>query len=281
MKRLICAALTAVLMAALFAVSVSAAPGDNIASEKNGAKIDSFCNAHPDCPPENMLNDKHAGIGDKWCCINSTTWHKHADPHFIIFDFGAEKSFDKVFLDLCGQYENTNYDAKAFTFEVSNDKVTWVKIADVKDNNKSTWTQMYAAPIKARYLKLVVTEAEQVISADLEPWGTTRIYELIVTESAAAGTFPANAGAVPATVTTTAPPTTTRATTTRAATTTVATTATTAGATTTNDGATTTTGAVAEDEGGGLSMGVIIAIVAGGVVLIGVIAFIVAKGKKK
>ena len=84
----------------------------------------------------------------------------------------------------------------------------------------------------------------------------------------------------------TAPATTTKATTTRATTTTAATSATTGGATTTSGVTTTsddvtTTAASVEDEGGGLSMGVIIGIIAGAVVVIGVVVFVVMKGKKK
>jgi len=287
MKKLAAILVLATLLA-LSSLTAFAAAGDDIALAAAGTKIIDKCGDGTGkgsglAVAEALINgsSKTENVsGNKWWCNGDVTHTHplvHTEPHFVVFDLGAEKSFDEIKIDLCAP-ESSSFNAKEWDISVSNDNKTWVKIDEVKDNpaDNAIVGIKFGAPIKARYIKWTIYKAEQK-----DELGEIRMYGFSVLEAAAAGTFPANEAAVPGKVTTTAPPTTARVTTTKAPTSATSATTATSGVTTTSEGATTTAAASSNDEDGGLSMGVIIAIIAGAVVVIGVVVFIVMKGKKK
>jgi len=196
----------ALTLVALFAltVAVSAAPGDDIALLTAGTKIIDKCGDGTGkgsglAIVEALINgtSKTENVnGNKWWCNGDVTHTHplvHTDPHYVIFDLGAEKSFDKIIIDLCGP-ESANFNAKEWDISVSNDNKTWVKIDEIKDNPSTNpiVTTEFKAPIKARYIKWTIYKAEQK-----DELGEIRMYGFSVLESAAAGTFPGGAAVTP------------------------------------------------------------------------------------
>ena len=204
------------VLTALFilgSLTVLAAAGDDIASKDKGGKIDSVCGQGQLSIADRLIDGSpyttfSADPSNKWCCVqdtsNASATPHVPDDHWVIIDFGSEKSFDKFFVYLASPAEGAQYDAYTFSFEVSNDKNTWVEIDSVKENvstsadPKGTYEKTLSAPVKARYFKMVIPVAQQPdgIPPAQEPIGTTRIYGINVFESAAAGTFPGG-GAAP------------------------------------------------------------------------------------
>lgn len=158
----------------------------------NDAEHD-FCqtvNAGAEAP--SFLIDDDAGYATKWCATDSGD---HADePHWIVIDFGSEKTFDSLQLVKASEGErdfgSTNLDASAYTFWASNDKTNWTKFCEETENHDPIYKKTFDA-VTARYVKLTIERAEE----SLENVATVRLYDLAIYEAAAAAAPAAEAPA--------------------------------------------------------------------------------------
>ena len=199
-KTLSALVLTSLLLAMMILPSM-AAVGDNIALN---CTIDSTCDMVGDDEAAYMLVDDDPSYATKWCSIDHVDPHigqgapdidgdeSHQnnpdDPyHWIVLDFGSEKSFDSVRLVKASEGERdfggVAMDAAAFYFEVSNDKATWTKVLDVTGNGEvPIYEGKFAEVATARYLKLTVVAPE---ADEANPYLAARLYDLKVFEAEA------------------------------------------------------------------------------------------------
>ena len=172
--------LIAALLAVPSAISVMAAPGDNIALN---ATVES-CGYVNNEEMDSFLVDNDPDYSTKWCCIDGAN---HSDGyHWIILDFGTEKTFDSVRLVKASEgdrdFGQTQYDASAFRFEaVDGSRTQVLEIKSVSNNEKTSIFEGSFEPVTARYLRLTV------LSPEADPDNHTaavRLYDLKVFESA-------------------------------------------------------------------------------------------------
>ena len=173
--------LIAALLAVPSAISVMAAPGDNIALN---ATVES-CGYVNNEEMDSFLVDNDPDYSTKWCCIDGAN-HSDSVYHWIILDFGTEKTFDSVRLVKASEgdrdFGQTQYDASAFQFEAVDDNWTKIlKIKTVENNEKTSIFEGTFEPVTARYLLLTVLSPE----ADPDKHtAAVRLYDLKVFESA-------------------------------------------------------------------------------------------------
>ena len=183
--KLLILGLAIVLLASIAIIPVMAAPGDNIALN---VTVES-CSYINDDEKDEFLVDNDVGYTTKWCAVDGGD-HTENDPyHWIILDFGEEKTFYMIRLVKASEGERdfgqTQYDASAFYFEISLDKYSWKKILDVTGNEARSIYESAFEFVKARYLKLVV------VAPEADPDNHTaavRLYDLKVFEGAVSTT---------------------------------------------------------------------------------------------
>jgi len=179
-------------------------PGSDVLLASAGTKIICVCGETQWNPAIDCIDGrtgKDSSLGNKWCCVPDRpdenykyTTHPQplaADyPHFIVFDMGYEKSFDKYHINNAGTAmgEDKASNTKEWSMWVSDDNVTYVKVDEVTGNTADTYDKTFASPIKARYIKFIIPVADQFPSPP--PVGTVRIYNINVYASAVEGTFP-------------------------------------------------------------------------------------------
>ncbi|MCL2772574.1 MAG: discoidin domain-containing protein [Oscillospiraceae bacterium] len=123
-----------------------------------GAKIDSFCCQHNDDERAEYLIDDDPDLKTKWCADARHVFQ----PHWAIVDFGEVKKFNYVKMVKCSEgysHRNdtgdTNRDASAWHFEVSNDRDNWIEF-NRETNEKSAIYKKGFEPVSGRYVKLSV-----------------------------------------------------------------------------------------------------------------------------
>jgi len=129
-----------------------------------------------------MLVDGDPDYNTKWEASDGV--NHPGEPHWIILDFESEKTFDSIRLVKASQgsedFGRNNLDANGFRFEVSSDKKSWVKIAEVTDDGDNDIYTGSFIPVTARYLKLVITQPEQDDKSNENQ--AVRLYDLKVFE---------------------------------------------------------------------------------------------------
>lgn len=187
--RLILTGIIAVLLASVSLIPAVAAPGDNIALN---SAVES-CQFINDEERDAFLVDDDVNYATKWCATDGAEHEADGSYHWIIVDFGAEKTFGKIRLVKASEGErdfgSTSMDASAFYFEVSSDKINWTKILDINGNESVPIYEGNFEPVAARYLKLTLTAAE----ANPGAVATVRLYDLKVFEALAAASIPEEA----------------------------------------------------------------------------------------
>jgi len=177
-KKIIIYIVLTLLLALIFAIIASAAR-NNIALE---CKIDSFC-GETEGASAGMLVDGDREYNTKWQASDGAN-HK-GEPHWIILDFEAEKTFELIRLIKASQgaadFGRTEFDAGGFRFEISSDKKSWVKIIEVTGNGGEDIYESSFEPVTARYLKLSITHPEQDEKSDENQ--PVRLYDLKVFET--------------------------------------------------------------------------------------------------
>ena len=174
--------LIVVLLASHSVISVMAAPGDNIALN---AAVES-CGYVNNEEMDSLLVDDDPDYSTKWCCADGAN-HGDGEYHWIILDFGTEKTFDSVRLVKASEgdrdFGQTQYDAAAFRFEAVDDSRTQIlEIKTVSNNEKNSIFEGSFEPVTARYLRLIV------LAPEADPDNHTaavRLYDLKVFEAAA------------------------------------------------------------------------------------------------
>lgn len=104
----------------------------------------------------------------KWCDFSD------ARPKFIVVDMGAEKEIIGWYVMHAG-LENLDYITKEYSLQVrgaGDDE--WRTVDTVVDNNALETDRTLSAPVRARYVRLLVTKPDQ------SEGNTTRIYEFSV-----------------------------------------------------------------------------------------------------
>jgi len=101
----------------------------------------------------------------KWCSTNSGN-------KWLRVDLGSVQTINAWQVRHAGDGgENTGWNTRDFRLQISNDGVTWTDVDSVKDNMANI-TVGRIEPVKARYVRLYITDPEYV------PWtGAARIYE--------------------------------------------------------------------------------------------------------
>ena len=168
-----------IMLAMLFAVLFPAAAKNNIALE---CEIDSFCGEAGESKSARMLVDVDPNYETKWEVSDEIT--HPGEPHWIILDFGTEKTFDSIKLVKASQgtedFGKTELDASGFRFEVSSDKKSWVQICEATDDGENDIYDGNFTPVTARYLKLVITQPERDENVNINQ--AVRLYDLKVYE---------------------------------------------------------------------------------------------------
>ena len=161
----------------VFALTVSAK--NNIALE---CKIDSFCGDTIKGTAA-MLVDKDPNYNTKWETSEAAANH-FGQSHWVILDFGEEKTFDSVRLVKASQgaedFGRSELDASGFYFEISSDAKNWVRILEVSDDGGNDIYEGSFPPATARYLSLVLTHPEQDENSSENQ--AVRLYDLKVFE---------------------------------------------------------------------------------------------------
>ena len=174
-------ALCILIILTAFVLMLTAAAKNNIAS---GGKIDSFCGESGDGKSAIMLIDGDPSYETKWEASDGAN-HK-GEPHWIVLDLGTEKTFDSVKLIKASQgsddFGRVEFDASGLKIEVSSDKIKWVIINEVTENEDDIYECGFT-PVTARYLKLTITHPEQDDKSDENQ--TVRLYDLKVFEYSA------------------------------------------------------------------------------------------------
>jgi hypothetical protein len=156
-----------------------AATGTNLALGKP-ATADSSCNANEG--PAKAVNGSVAGGNlDKWCSLGASKW--------LQVDLGSSQSVNRLVVKHAGAGgENTAWNTRDFTLQVSTNGTSWSTVATVTGNTASTTTHTITA-VSARYIRLNITSP----GAD----AAARIYEFEAYgaggEAAAPGRSPASA----------------------------------------------------------------------------------------
>ena len=156
-----------------------AATGPNLALGKP-ATADSSCNANEG--PAKAVNGSVAGGNlDKWCSLGASKW--------LQVDLGSSQSVNRLVVKHAGAGgENTAWNTRDFTLQVSTNGTSWSTVATVTGNTASTTTHAITA-VSARYIRLNITSP----GAD----AAARIYEFEAYgaggEAAAPGRSPASA----------------------------------------------------------------------------------------
>ena len=169
-----------ILLALIFAVSAEAK--NNIALE---CKIDSVCGESGENKSASMLVDDDPNYNTKWE-VSDITAHP-GEPHWVILDFGTERTFDSIRLIKASQgsedFGRTEFDADEFRFEISSDKKSWVKICGATDDGGRDIYEGNFTPATARYLKLIITQPENDEKSSTENENqAVRFYDLKVFE---------------------------------------------------------------------------------------------------
>jgi len=187
-KKIIFFSVCILLLALFFTFPVSAAK-NNIALE---CKIDYVCGESGENTSAQMLVDFDRRYDTKW---EADDGENHpGEPHLIILDFEADKTFDSIKLIKASlgadDFGRTELNASGFGFEASVDKISWTEIVDVTGNGGEDIYEISFAPVTARYLKLIITHPEQDEESGENK--TVRLYDLKVfeTEYVAEGDYP-------------------------------------------------------------------------------------------
>jgi len=130
----------------------------NLSSSKMGARIHSFCCEHSHAErAANLLADDY---NEKWCAADNHGKFKTVKPHWVIVDFGAVKTFNYLKMVKCspghGHHDDTgnkNYDASAWTFEISNDKDHWVEFNSETSDYSAIYEKNFGM-LTGRYVRL-------------------------------------------------------------------------------------------------------------------------------
>ncbi|WP_288589349.1 glycoside hydrolase family 38 C-terminal domain-containing protein [uncultured Thomasclavelia sp.] len=164
------------------AVGVDAKGNETPVSQASNGLFAGSTNISLQVPKENItanhfMNDSEApykaadGANDtKWCGEDTSTSHQ---PTWLKMDLG-ENSYDvKGFTVYSAGNEKSDYIAKNFSVQGSNDGETWTDIVTVKDNDIRERDITLDKTVNYRYYRLWLTEAVQ----DDNPKNTARIYE--------------------------------------------------------------------------------------------------------
>jgi len=176
-KKIIYSCIVSFLLVLIFILPVGAK--NNIALECN---IDSSCGEQWGDKSAGSLVDRDENYDTKW---HASDGEKHpGEPHWIILDFGSEKTFDLIRLVKASHgtddFGKTEFNASGFVFEISSDKKSWAVILDVEDDGDMDIYEGSFIPATARYLKLIVTQPERDDKSNENQ--AVRLYDLKVFE---------------------------------------------------------------------------------------------------
>ena len=117
----------------------------------------------------------HADYAADGTCAAERTWISSATgKKWIQFDFSKSYLINRYVIRHAGSVNgmNESYKAKSFSVETSEDGKIW-KIAGKQNNNKANVTDVDISPVKARYVRINVTDLNNAIGiADVEIYGS-------------------------------------------------------------------------------------------------------------
>ncbi|MDG4825173.1 discoidin domain-containing protein [Asanoa sp. WMMD1127] len=129
------------------------------------ATADSSCSVNEN-PARAVNGTVTNGNLDKWCSLGATKW--------LQVDLGSNQNVNRVVLQHAGAGgENTAWNTKAFTIQVSTNGTSWTTVASATANTASTSNHTFATT-QARYVRLNVTVPANDTNA------AARIYDLEV-----------------------------------------------------------------------------------------------------
>jgi hypothetical protein len=131
----------------LNAIPGGGAGGTNLALGQP-ATADSSCNAN-EGPAKAVNGSVTGGNLDKWCSLGASKW--------LQVDLGSTQSVNRFVVQHAGAGgENTAWNTRDFTIQVSTNGTAWTTVATVTGNTASTTTHAIAAT-PARYVRLNIT----------------------------------------------------------------------------------------------------------------------------
>jgi F5/8 type C domain. len=182
--KIILAICAAVLTAAAAVITCSAKAGDNIMTGASLYQCTGYIN---DNEQSKFLFD--GNYNTKWCATTDNVKYNDFDfkaqakagyIHILGVDFGEAKYFNKYKLYLAStgmtDYGMTDYNASAWTIQISDDGKIWVDVSRVTENYDEDTVTVDLGVRQARYLRILVDEPE------LTGGSTVRLYELEVYE---------------------------------------------------------------------------------------------------
>ncbi|GIJ55425.1 discoidin domain-containing protein [Virgisporangium aurantiacum] len=130
------------------------------------ATADSSCNAN-EAPAKAVNGTVNGGNTDKWCSTGASKW--------LQVDLGAARNVSRFVVKHAGAGgENTAWNTRDFTLQVSSNASTWTTVATVTGNTASTTTHDFTA-VSARYVRLNISSSGSDGAAriyEFEAWGT-------------------------------------------------------------------------------------------------------------
>ena len=134
---------------------------------RHPATADNSCNAN-ETPDKAVNGSITGGTSDKWCSLGPV------GSQFWQVDLGATHSVKQIVIDHAGAGgEQTGWNTKAFTLQVSTDGTTFTTVATVTNNTASVTTHNIT-PVNARFVRLSI----QTPTGNGN--GAARIYEVQV-----------------------------------------------------------------------------------------------------
>lgn len=155
--------------------------GPNLALNKP-TTASGVCVPGTEAPKAN--NGTAVDVYDKWCDNTSASkWWQ--------VDLGANYTLTHVAITHAGVLEPVHYNTRGFNVQVSTDAVNWTTVATVTNNAANTTSSAFAQT-NARYVKLNITQADQLGNS------AARIFEVSVYGTG--GTSPTSAPTVSGTI---------------------------------------------------------------------------------